>query len=130
MHNDSYDVAENKKYLIGIATLHFASTESRRRRRILANQLLDTGLFNHLTESQLARLTKAARAFAYPPHWTVLAAGTVPDTAPVVLGGSVSCRVGGRVVTVIGPADIVGLREALAQRPAGMSVISEVPLRG
>ncbi|MGN6162049.1 MAG: hypothetical protein ACTHOG_10165 [Marmoricola sp.] len=130
MHYDNYDVAEGDKRLIGIAARHFVTRETRRQRRILANQLLDTGLFGHLTDSELAHLSAEAHEFSYPSHWTVLPVGTVPDLALILLSGSATYGVGGSAVGTAGPGSVVGLVEAIEARPTRMSLTSDVPLRG
>lgn len=130
MHYDNYDIAEADKRLVGIARRRFGAKETRRQRRIVANQLLDTGLFSHLSDTDMAHLAAAAHEFAYPSHWTVLAAGTVPDLALLVLGGSATYGVEGSAMGSAGPGSVVGLLEAIERRPARMSLISDVPLRG
>jgi len=130
MRYHDYDIADHHKDYVGLAYLHLASRAPRRQRRILANRLLDTGLFSHLTEHALMHLASEAHEFSYPSHWTVLAAGNVPDLALLLLGGSATYSADGQPVGSAGPGTIVGLMEAIEGRPTRMSLISDVPLCG
>lgn len=98
--------------------------------RILTNQLLDTGLFSHLSEAQLAHLTEHAHEFTYPAQITMLAAGAIPHLALVILGGSAHHCENGRVVGTVGHGSVVYLEEAVTGRRARYSLVSEVPVRG
>lgn len=108
--------------------MHHQHTQ--RGRRTLANQLLDTGLFSHLSEAQLARLTQDAQEFTYPAHVTMLAEGATPELALVILGGAAEQRANGQVVRTIGHGSVVYLQEASAGSRARCSLVSEVPVRG
>jgi CRP-like cAMP-binding protein len=96
------------------------------RERVAA--LSRVSLFDRCSRRDLSRLAASTRIESVDAGHTLFMEGSTATNLYIVLAGSVSVRHGGRLVTHVGPGEVIGELAVILGRTRTATVVAETPM--
>lgn len=96
------------------------------RERVMA--LSRVPLFDRCSRRDLSRLAASTRIESVDAGHTLLMEGSPAKNLYIVLAGSVSVRRGGRVISHVGPGEVIGELSVILGRARMATVVAETPM--
>ena len=84
--------------------------------------------FSMFTPQEIAKISSSGTRVSLPEGWSPIWKDTPADKAYIILSGSVSVRIKGEEVAVLGPGDIMGEQAILNHSLRTASLVALTPL--